>query len=421
VAAGYGAASDAPVTAAGGSPRPLDGVVVLELGQILAGPYAGQLLAAFGAEVIKVEPPDGGDPIRGWRGLDPDDGTSLWWRSLGRDKRAVAIDLAAARGQELVGALARQADVLIENFKPGTLERWGLGPERLLADNPSLIVARISGFGQSGPYAHRPGYASVCEAFGGLRHLTGTPGEPPVRANLSLGDSLAGLQAALGILLALRARDADPERRGQVIDVAIFEAVFSVLESTVPEYDRLGTVRGPSGTTITGIVPSNAYPAADGRQVVIGANNTANYRRLMRAAGRADLADDPELATNPGRVARRTEIDGAIAAWTGTLAADEIVARLDAASVPASKIFSVADMAADPHYVARELFERLPVGGREVAMPAVGPRLTRTPARSGHAGRDLGADTRKVLVERLGLTAAEIDELRRTAVIALGD
>ena len=399
--------------------RPLDGVVVLELGQILAGPFAGQLLAAFGAEVIKIEPPDGGDPIRLWRGLDPEDGTSLWWRSLGRNKRAVAIDLAAPRGRDLVRALARRSDVVIENFRPGTLERWGLGPEVLCADNPALVLARVSGFGQSGPYARRPGYASVCEAFGGLRHLTGAPGAAPVRANLSLGDSLAGLQAALGILLALRARDADPERRGQVVDVAIFEAVFSVLEATVPEFDRLGEVRGPSGTTITGVVPSNAYPCADGRQVVVGANNTANYRRLMGAVGRADLADDPELATNPGRVARQVEIDAAIGAWTRTLAADEAVRRLEAIAVPASTIFTVADMAADPHYEARELFERLAVGAREVAFPAVGPKLSRTPARGEWAGRDLGADTRAVLIGRLGLSEAEVDELVGAGIVAV--
>jgi crotonobetainyl-CoA:carnitine CoA-transferase CaiB-like acyl-CoA transferase len=306
---------------------------------------------------------------------------------------------------------------VIENFKPGTMERWGLGPEILCTENPALIFARISGFGQSGPYSRRPGYASVCEAFGGLRHLTGQPGEVPVRANLSLGDSLAGLNAALGILLALRARDADPERRGQVVDVAIFESVFGVLESTVPELDRLGEVRGPSGTTITGIVPSNAYPTADGRQVVIGANNSANYRRLMRAIARPDLADDPALAANPGRVARQSEIDGAIGAWTRTLEADEIVRRLEAASVPASTIFTVADMAADPHYVARDLFERLPVGQREIAFPAVGPKLSSTPARSDWAGRELGADTRALLGERLGLSDAELDALAKAGVV----
>ncbi len=397
--------------------RPLDGLVVLELGQILAGPFAGMILAAFGAEVIKVEPPVGGDPIRGWRGLDPDDGTSLWWRSLGRDKRAVAIDLRRAEGQSLARELARGADVLIENFKPGTMERWGLGPEVLRADNPGLVYARVSGFGQTGPYAERPGYAAVCEAFGGLRHLTGIPGEPPVRANLSLGDSLAGLHAALGILLALRARDGDPERRGQVVDVAIFESVFAVLESVVPEFDRLGEVRGPSGATITGVVPSNAYPTADGREVVIGANNSANFRRLMACAGRPDLGEAPELATNPGRVARQREIDEAIATWTRTLASGEVVARLAAASVPASTAYTVADMAADPHFAARGLFERLEVGGRPLALPAVGPRLSETPARSMRAGSELGSDTRAVLEEKLGLDEAAIAALAEAGVI----
>jgi crotonobetainyl-CoA:carnitine CoA-transferase CaiB-like acyl-CoA transferase len=393
---------------------------VLELGQILAGPYAGQILAAFGAEVIKVEPPHGGDPIRGWRALDPQDGVSLWWRSLARNKRTVAIDLGHAQGRELARRLAHRADVLIENFKPGTMERWGLGPERLLAEHPALVYARISGFGQTGPYAHRPGYASVCEAFGGLRHLTGVPGGESVRANLSLGDSLAGLQAALGILLALRARDADPERRGQVVDVAIFEAVFGVLESVLPEFDRLGLVRGPSGPTLTGIVPSNAYPTADGRTVVIGANNTANYRRLMTAAGRVDLADDPALATNPGRVARQVEIDSAISAWTRTLPAAEVVARLDAAAVPASTLYTVADMVADPHYQARGLIERVEAGGRPLALPSTGPRLSATPARTEFAGRAIGADTRAVLRERLDLSDGEIDLLVDLGAIALG-
>jgi len=396
---------------------PLSGVVVLELGQILAGPFAGQILAAFGAEVIKVEPPDGGDPIRGWRGLDPDDGTSLWWRSLGRGKRVVAIDLAAPRGQSLVRGLARQADVVIENFKPGTLEKWGLGPEILMTETPSLVFARVSGFGQDGPYSRRPGYASVCEAFGGLRHLTGTPGEVPVRANLSLGDSLAGLQAARGVLLALRARDADPHRRGQIVDVAIFEAVFAMLESAVPEFDRLGVVRGPSGTTITGIVPSNAYPCADGRPVVIGANNSANFRRLMRVVGRDDLGGDEALQTNPGRVQRQGEIDEAIAVWTAQHDSREVVRRLERAAVPASTMLTVADMAGDPHYAARGLFEKLAVGDREVTFPAAGPKLSRTPARSRWAGRDLGADTREVLTQRLRLSDSEIDDLERAGIV----
>jgi crotonobetainyl-CoA:carnitine CoA-transferase CaiB-like acyl-CoA transferase len=412
-----------PVTAGVGKParRPLDGVVVLELGQILAAPYAGQILAAFGAQVIKIEPPGGGDPIRDWRDLDPDDGVSLWWRSLGRNKLAVAIDLATSRGQELVRRLASQADVVIENFKPGTLESWNLAPDQMLTDNPSLVVARVSGYGQTGPYARRPGYASVCEAFGGLRHLTGHPGEVPVRSNLSLGDSMAGLQAALGVLLALRARDADPDGRGQIVDVAIFEAVFAMLESTVPEFDRLGQVRGPSGTTITGVVPSNAYPCADGRQVVIGANNSANFARLMRAVGRPDLAADEELAGNAGRVARRGGIDAAITEWTRQREASAVVDRLEEISVPATTIYTVADMAADPHYAVRGLFERLPVGEREIAFAAIGPRLSETPARSEWAGRELGADTRGVLADRLGLSNAEIDDLAASGVVAVDE
>ena len=396
----------------------MDGVVVLELGQILAGPFAGEILAAFGAEVWKVEPPDGGDPIRGWRALDPDDGTSLWWRSLGRNKRSVAIDLADPRGQALARGLAREADVLIENFKPGTLERWGLDPEALRRENPSLVVARVSGFGQSGPYAARPGYAAVCEAFGGLRHLTGEPGRTSVRANLSLGDSLAGLEAVIGVLLALRARDADPERRGQTVDVAIFEAVYSVLESTVAEFARLGAVRGPSGATISGVVPSNLYPTRGGEPVVIGANNAANFRRLMGAIGRDDLAADAALATNAARVARQSEIDGAIAAWTATLDAAEVVARLAAAAVPASTVYSVADMAADPHYAARGLFETVADGERSFTLPAIGPKLSRTPARSDWAGRALGADTRAVLAERLRLGDDEIEALVAAGVVA---
>jgi crotonobetainyl-CoA:carnitine CoA-transferase CaiB-like acyl-CoA transferase len=404
--------------------RPLDGLLVLELGQVLAGPFAGQILAAFGAEVLKVESPRGGDPIRGWRGLDPRDGTSLWWRSLSRNKKSLAIDLGRKEGQDLVRRLCRQADVLIENFRPGTLEHWDLDPEDLRRENPRLVVARVSGFGQTGPYANRPGYASVCEAFGGLRHLTGEPGEVPVRSNLSLGDSLAGLQAVIGILLALRERDQAPAGRtgrGQTIDVAIFEAVFSVLESVVPEFDRLGVARGPSGATVTGIVPSNVYPCGDGRNVVIGANHTANYRRLMSEIGRDDLGNEENLATNPGRVLRRTEIDTAIAEWTIQRSADEVVDRLAAIAVPASTIYSVEDMVTDPHYQARQLFESVPIGAggeRSVAMPTMLPRLSATPARTDWAGPELGEHTREVLRRWLGLGDAEIDALAASRAIA---
>jgi crotonobetainyl-CoA:carnitine CoA-transferase CaiB-like acyl-CoA transferase len=399
---------------------PLVGLRVLEVGQILAGPFAGAILGYFGADVIKVEPPGRGDPIRGWRLLD-EAGTSYWWRSLGRNKRCVTLDLAHPEGQAIARRLASRSDVLIENFKPGTMERWGLGPEELRREAPRLVYARVSGFGQTGPYAHRPGYASVCEAFGGLRHLTGVPGEPPVRANLSLGDSLAGLHAALGILLALEARRRNGA--GQVVDVAIFESVFNVLEGVVPEFAGAGVVRGPSGTTISGIVPSNAYPTADGRPVVIGANNAANFARLMRAAGRDDLADDPALARNAERVARREEIDSAIADWTSTLRADELIARLDRVSVPAAKALDVAEMWNDPHYRARGLFESVGSGeaatpsNLETVVPALAPRLEATPGATRWAGPEIAAANEAVYGGELGLSGDEIRRLTELGVI----
>ena len=396
------------------SGRPLAGLRVLELGQILAGPFAGALLGYFGADVVKVEPPGAGDPIRSWRLLD-DDGTSLWWRSLGRNKRCVTLDLGAPEGQELARRLAAGADVLIENFRPGTMEGWGLGPERLCAANAGLIFARISGFGQTGPYASRPGYASVCEAFGGLRHLTGNPGEVPVRANLSLGDSLAGLHAVLGILLALEARR--QSGRGQVVDASIFESVFNVLESVVPEFDRAGAVRGPSGPTVSGIVPSNAYPTAGGEWVVIGANNSANFRRLMLAIGRHDLAAHPELEGNPGRLRRQGEIDAAISGWTRSLAAETVVERLVAVAVPASTIYTVADMFADPHYRARRLFESVEVAGRRLVLPAMLPRLSDSPGGTDWAGPELGAHNREVFCGELGLSVAELEALEGRGIV----
>ncbi len=395
--------------------RPLDGVRVLELGQLLAGPFAGCILGYFGAEVIKVEPPGAGDPLRGWRVLQR--GTSLWWRSLARNKKCISLNLRESRGRSLARRLADEADVLIENFRPGTMEKWGLGPDELKRTNPRLVYARISGYGQTGPYASRPGFASVCEGIGGLRHLNGFPGGPPVRTNLSLGDSLSGLHAALGILLALIERDGDAPSEGQVVDVALFESVFNLLEGVVPEYDGAGVVRGPSGSTVTGIVPTNTYRCEDGKYVVIGGNADSIFVRLMNAAGRADLAHDPRLADNAGRVEHEEEIDRAISAWTATLESDEVVERLAAEAVPAGPIYSVADMARDPHFQARGLFESVEIDGKPLQVPAITPRLSATPGRTDWPGPEVGAHTEEILGERLGLSRAEIETLRREGIV----
>lgn len=386
-------------------PRPLDGVRVLELGQLMAGPYAGTLLGYFGADVVKVEPPGTGDPVRGWRVLD-DDGTSLWWRSLARNKRCVVLDLRTEEGRDAARRLALRADVLIENFRPGTMERWGLGPDELRAAHPGLIYARVSGYGQTGPYAHRPGFAAVCEAVGGLRYVTGRPGEVPLRSNLSLGDTLAALHCALGVLLALVHRQRAPAgaapAAGQVVDTSILESVFGMLESAVPEYDRRGVVREPSGTTITGVVPTGAYACRDGRHVVIGANGDSIFQRLMAAVGRGDLAADPGLATNAGRVPRAAEIDRAIEGFTRQHTADEVLRRMEAAAVPCGPIHSVADLMRDPHVAARGMVEHADVGGRPLALPAIFPRLSATPGRTDWAGPELGAHTEQVLRDWLG-------------------
>ena len=378
------------------APRPLDGIRVLELGQLMAGPLAGTYLAYFGADVVKVEDPATGDPVRGWRVLD-DDGTSLWWRSLGRNKQLVTLDLRTDEGRAHVRRLAAEADVLIENFRPGRMEQWGLGPDDLRPGNPGLVYVRVSGFGQEGPYAQRRGFASVCEAVGGLRYVTGHPGETPVRSNLSLGDTFAAQQAAMGALLALFRRERDPEGKGQVVDVAIVDSVLDVMEASISEYDRCGVVREPSGTTITGVVPTDAYPCADGRRVVIGANGDSIFKRLMETAGRADMAMDPRFATNKDRVEHQAVIDEAIAAWTCTLPCAEVVATLEEVGVPAGPINSAKDLREDPHLQARGRFETVEVGGKPLALPALGPKLLDTPGRTDWPGGELGTDNDTVL------------------------
>jgi formyl-CoA transferase len=399
------------------APAALAGVRVLELGQLIAAPFAGMLLGAFGAEVIKVEPPGGGDPMRVWRKLHA--GTSLWWYSIARNKKSITLDLRQPRGQELLRQLvAVGTDVVIENFRPGRLEEWGLGYPALAALQPGLVLVRVSGFGQSGPYAQRPGFAAIAEAMGGLRHLTGEPGRAPVRTGVSLGDTLAGLHAALGALLALYARDAGGARRGQVVDAAIYESVFNMMESLLPEYDKLGYVREPAGAQLPGIVPSNTYRCGDGKLIVIGGNNDSIYRRLMRAVGRPDLAEDPALATNPGRVARAAEIDAAIEAWTSQRPLPRVQAELERAEVPVGPIYDIADIARDPHYRARAMFEsvRLP-DGSPLAVPRVAPALSHTPAQTHWPGPELGAHNAEIYGGRLGLSPAELDALRARKVI----
>ena len=395
----------------GGSP--LTGLRVLEIGQLLAGPFAGCVLGYFGAEVIKIEPP-GGDPLRNWRVLR--NGTSLWWHSLARNKKSVAIDLQHAEGRALVRELARNADVLIENFKPGTMEKWGLGPNELKALKPELVYARVSGYGQNGPYASRPGFASVCEAVGGFRHLNGFADRPPVRPNLSLGDTLAGLHAVIGILLALTAQG---RRRaiGQVVDVAIYESVFNVLEAVVPEYDGAGVVRGPSGSTLTGIVPSNTYLCADDKYVVIGANGDSLFKRLMRAIDQPAMADDPRFANNAGRVQHEREIDDAIGAWTRARTSDEVLRTLNEVSVPGGPIYSVEDMFADPHFNARGLFEEVETNDGPLKVPAILPKLENTPGSTRSAGPKLGEHTDEVLSSLLQLSPEAITRLRECGAI----
>jgi crotonobetainyl-CoA:carnitine CoA-transferase CaiB-like acyl-CoA transferase len=398
------------------SRRPLDGIRVLELGQLLAGPFAGSILGYYGAEVIKVEPPGSGDPLRSWRELD-DDGTSYWWRSLGRNKKCITADLRSEEGRQLVGRLARKCDVLIENFRPGVMEKWGLGPADLWADNPGLVYARISGYGQDGPYASKPGFASVCEGVGGLRYVNGKPGEAPMRPNLSLGDTLAGLHTALGIVMACLHRMKDPASGGQVIDTALYEATFNMLEGVIPEYDGGGVVREPSGSTITGIVPTNTYRCADGKFIVIGANGDSIFKRLCEKMGRPDMGDDRRFANNAGRVEHEPEIDAAIAQWTKSMDSSTALSLLEQARVPSGPIYSVADMMADEHFIARGLFEQVEFNGKTLKIPAMVPRMSATPGRTDWAGPEVGAYNDEIYRELLGLSAQELARLNEQGVV----
>jgi len=393
----------------------LDGIKVLELGQLIAGPFAAKTLADFGASIVKIEPPGQGDPLRKWRLLH--EGTSVWWEAQSRSKQSVCVDLRQAEGQEIVRLLAAQADVLIENFRPGTMEKWGLSWDTLHALNPRLVMLRVSGYGQTGPRSQEPGFAAVAEAIAGLRYLNGEPGRPPVRAGLSLGDTIAGLHGALGVLLALYQRDARGGT-GQMIDASLYESVFNLTESLLPEYSVFGAVREPAGATLPGIAPSNAYPCRGGGYVLIAGNGDAIFQRLMQCIGRPDLAADPELAHNDGRVARVDEIDAAIAAWTSAQPdIDAMLDRLREARVPSGRIYSVREIAADPHYRERGAIASVrAASGVEVEMPAVFPLLSGNPGAIRRRAPLLGEHTDAVLGEA-GLPPERLAELRARGVL----
>ncbi len=386
---------------------------MLELGQLIAGPFAAKTLADFGADVIKIEPPGSGDPLRKWRMLK--DGTSVWWQVQSRNKRSLALDLRTPEGQDLVRQLALESDVLIENFRPGALEAWGLSPEDLMAQNPRLIVLRISGYGQTGPYRNRPGFGVIGEAMGGLRNLTGEPGRVPVRVGVSIGDTLAALHGVIGILLALQHRHRTGQ--GQVIDVALYEAVFNCMESLVPEYSAFGAVRGPAGSALPGIAPTNAYLCQDGAYALIAGNGDSIFKRLMALIGRQDLADDPALADNTGRVQRVIEIDAAIGVWTALRPVQAVLDALDEASVPAGRIYTVADIASDPHYLARGMLQQVTLDdGEQLTVPGMVPKLSVTPGTHRRNAPELGQDSESVLRE-IGLTVEQIAALKARGIV----
>ena len=395
------------------SPRPLAGVRVLELGSLIAGPYAASILAQFGAEVIKIEPPGEGDPLRKWRKLH--DGTSLWWYAQSRNKKSVTLDLKSEAAREIVRQLIPTVDIVIENFRPGTLEKWGLGWEHLQRIKPSLIMVRISGYGQDGPYSARPGFAAIAECMGGLRYTSGFPDRPPVRVGVSLGDTLASLYGTIGALMAMHHLKVNGGQ-GQYIDVALYEAVFAIMESLVPEYQMQGFVRERSGASMPGIAPTNTYRCGDGLYVAIAGNGDGIFRRFMQAIDRPDLAQDPALANNDGRAAQAQRLDDVISGWTGQHTLAEVLAALEAASVPAGRIYTAADIATDPHYAARGMIEHhhLP-DGQPIDLPGIVPKLSATPGETQWLGPALGEHTADVLAS-IGIDAAQLEQLRAQGV-----
>ncbi len=392
--------------------EPLSKLKVVEMGQLIAGPFAAKTLADFGADVIKIEPPKEGDALRKWRLLK--DGTSVWWQVQSRNKKSLSLDLRKAEAQDIVRTLVKEADVLIENFRPGTLEGWGLDPEKLLQLNPKLIVLRISGYGQTGPYRDKPGFGVVAEAMGGLRHLTAEPGRVPVRVGISIGDTLASLHGVIGILLALQERH--NSGKGQIIDIALYEAVFNCMESLLPEYSAFGEVRQAAGSALPGIAPTNAYQCADGGYVLVAGNGDSIFKRLMTVIGREDLGNDPQLETNDGRVKRVAELDQAIGEWAKTVSTTKALEALDSVSVPAGKIYTVADIASDPHYKARENIQTIQMqDGTKLHVPGVIPKLSRTPGSIKTLAPDIGQNTDEIL-KSIGLSDDQVASLKERGI-----
>lgn len=392
---------------------PLSGLRVIELGQLIAGPFASKMLAEFGADVIKVEPPETGDPLRTWRMLH--DGTSVWWAAHARNKRSITLNLREPEGQEIIRQLAKDADIVIENFRPGALEKWGIGFKDLHAINPKLIMLRVSGYGQTGPYKDRPGFGVIGEAMGGLRYLTGEPGRPPVRTGVSIGDTLSGLHGVIGVLMALRHRE-QQGGVGQEVDVALYESVFNMLESVLPEYSKFGAIRQPSGASMPGIAPTNAYLCRDGKYALIAGNGDSIYKRLMQMIGRADLAEDPRLARNAGRAEHAELIDAAISAYTAQHPLDEVLTAMNAAGVPAGKSYDASDIANDPHYQARDMILQTTLAdGSVIQVPGIVPKLSKTPGQITRVAPSLGQHTTEIL-DSLGLSATQQADLKARGV-----
>ena len=409
------------------SKGPLAGIKVLELGTLIAGPFCSRMLAEFGADVIKIESPDGGDPLRQWRVLK--DGTSLWWTVQARNKKSITLNMKDPRAQAIAKQLALDADIIIENYRPGVLEKWNLGYDQLKVDNPATIMVRLSGYGQTGPMKDLPGFGAIGESMGGMRYVSGHPDRPPMRIGISIGDSVAALHGVIGAMMALRHRDITGGRwngkhgtecmagQGQMVDVALYEAVFNMMESLVPEYDHAGVVRERTGGALPGIVPSNTYTTKEGSNIVIAGNGDAIFKRLMLAIDREDLANDPQLARNDGRVPRTAEIDAAIQAWCDTQTIESALEILKIADVPVSKIYSVADMMTDPHFLARKMFEQHSFkDGSPIKLPAISPKLSETPGQTKWLGPELGEHTETIL-QSLGYDTAQIAQLRLDQVI----